>query len=55
LGKLVEQDANDPPASKLLKEIEAEKSGLLSDNYGNRRIDSSYEDSIESCNRDKVG
>jgi len=28
-GKLVEQDPNDPPASKLLKEIEAEKQRLV--------------------------
>ena len=28
-GKLVEQDANDPPASELLKEIEAEKQRLV--------------------------
>ena len=28
-GKLVPQDANDPPASELLKEIEAEKQRLV--------------------------
>ncbi len=28
-GKLVEQDSNDPPASELLKEIEAEKQRLV--------------------------
>ncbi|EKE67445.1 restriction endonuclease subunit S [Gallaecimonas xiamenensis] len=30
-GKLVEQDPNDPPASELLKEIEAEKQRLISE------------------------
>ncbi len=30
-GKLVEQDPNDPPASELLKEIEAEKQSLISE------------------------
>lgn len=30
-GKLVEQDPNDPPASQLLKEIEAEKKRLVKD------------------------
>jgi type I restriction enzyme, S subunit len=29
MGKLVPQNPNDPPASELLKEIEAEKQGLV--------------------------
>ncbi len=29
MGKLVPQDPNDPPASELLKEIEAEKQRLI--------------------------
>ncbi len=36
-GKLVEQDANEPPASELLKEIEAEKQRLSSSSSPRRR------------------
>ncbi|MBN2791449.1 MAG: restriction endonuclease subunit S [Desulfuromonadales bacterium] len=36
-GKLVEQDANDPPASELLKEIEAEKKRISHEGTKTRR------------------
>ncbi len=41
-GKLVEQDANDPPASEVLKEIEAEKERVSHEGTKTRRKDKKF-------------